>query len=60
MWVGVMVRGGRWGTSVWPAVVSAVLYGAYSYVLCLMTPLCVEQVKPHAVRLKVPKDCHKS
>ena len=31
----VMVRGGRWGASVWPAVASAVLYGAYSYVLCL-------------------------
>ena len=34
---GVLVRGGRWGLVVsWLAVVSAVLYGTYSYVLCLM------------------------
>ena len=36
--VGVLVRGGRWGLVVsWLAAVSAVLYGTYSYVLCLMT-----------------------
>ena len=36
-WLGVLVRGGCWGLVVsWLAVVSAVLYGAYSYVLCLI------------------------
>ena len=42
--MGVLVRGGRWGLVVsWLAAVSAVLYGAYSYVLsyvrCAMRPM---------------------
>ena len=38
--MGVLVRGGRWGLVVsWLAAVSAVLYGTYSYVLCLMLTL---------------------